>query len=232
MKQDARHRMHSSTLSTVPRRLLMAFTLIFLLAASVGGGFLYLYKKAPERLQVVTAWFSPVQTWMSERKANLHQNLSHIKQVAKTRLDPHPEIRFEFYNTLPGMKVSVPTKEELPQPKAMAQLVKPEAKPVEEAKSIRIFDPEHLQRSLDAELTKQRYIVQLGTFKKNASAERLTQRLMTQGFVVRSIPMQIDGRTWYRVQVGPYASREQAQKIQLQLKSQHLAGLLREQSQQ
>jgi cell division protein FtsN len=243
MKRDVRRKRNQIKKSNAHQgRGRFAFIFVFLLgvAACLGGGLFYLNKQAPERLRAMTEWLGPLKTWASERKAHLGQNITHIKQVAQTRLDPHPQIRFEFYQTLPGMRVSVPEQVEQQAKvsvKEPVRLVSQISKPVTEAlisqetvevKSLRIFDADQLQRSLDAELVRQKYIVLLGTFKKNASAERLRQTLLSQGFLVKSIPTQIEGRTWYRVQVGPYASREQAQTAQQKLKSQRLEGVLRE----
>lgn len=242
IKKDARRtRKKENQIRFWQQRTKLIFIMALIIVASLGGSLFYVYHYAPQHLQIMTNWTAPIHTWVSERKKNLNQNITRIKKVAETRMYTHPPIRFEFYNTLPGMKMTVPERVESVV-KVSEKLVSSETSKMSspEMKTVRIFDAEQLQRSLNAELakqeindihSKQKFIILLGTFKKNDSAERLRQKLLPHGFSVKLIPTQINGNTWYRVQVGPYQNREQAVIAQKKLKSQHLSGLLRQTTQ-
>jgi hypothetical protein len=242
IKKDARRtHKNENQIRLWQKRTKLIFIVVLIMVASLGGSLFYVYHHASQHMQIMTNWTAPIRTWISTRKENLNQNITRIKKVAENRMDTHPPIRFEFYNTLPGMKVNVPEHIESVV-KVSEKMISPETPKMmpPEVKSLRIFDAEQLQRSLNAELAKQEindihsrqtFILLLGTFKKNESAERLHQKLLTLGFSVKLISTQINGNTWYRVQVGPYQNREQAVIAQQKLKSQHLNSLLRQTTQ-
>lgn len=55
------------------------------------------------------------------------------------------------------------------------------------------------------------YVLQAGSFASRGNAERLAIRLRQGGYDnVRILPVQVSGRHYHRVQVGPYHSRESA----------------------
>lgn len=50
------------------------------------------------------------------------------------------------------------------------------------------------------------YLLQVGSFPNAADAEAMKARLALQGFVARVQPVTINGQTWNRVRLGPYAT--------------------------
>jgi cell division protein FtsN len=60
-------------------------------------------------------------------------------------------------------------------------------------------------------------MVQLGSFASRANAERLVQKLKTQGFTA-SVSQGSGGRHLYRVRVGPARDRAAAAQLQAKLK--------------
>ncbi len=93
--------------------------------------------------------------------------------------DP-PKPRFDFYNMLPEMEVVVP-EEELDQPAAP----RPNAEPT-------TAKPE-------------RYLVQVGSFRRTEDADRMRAQLALLGFEAKVVSAKINDKdTRYRVRSGPY----------------------------
>ena len=51
-----------------------------------------------------------------------------------------------------------------------------------------------------------RYLLQAGSYPDARGAEAMKARLALLGFVAKVQPVTINGKTWHRVRVGPYAS--------------------------
>jgi cell division protein FtsN len=52
--------------------------------------------------------------------------------------------------------------------------------------------------------------IQVGSFPEQAQATERVSRLQAAGVTARTVAASVQGKTWYRVQVGKFASREQA----------------------
>jgi DedD protein len=61
--------------------------------------------------------------------------------------------------------------------------------------------------------------VQVGAFKNSGNAERLAQLLSRKGFDARVEKSSVDGSDFYKVQVGRYASRAEADQAASRLKA-------------
>ncbi|MFZ1122571.1 MAG: SPOR domain-containing protein [Candidatus Binataceae bacterium] len=57
----------------------------------------------------------------------------------------------------------------------------------------------------------------------HAAANRMASRLLGLGYTSHIVPTQISGQTWYRVQVGPYPSADDAREAQAQLRAAYTA---------
>ena len=57
------------------------------------------------------------------------------------------------------------------------------------------------------------YTVQVGSFENLPEARRLHERLKKKGYKVFIIPATIEGKTFHRVRVGGYATKEEALKL-------------------
>ena len=51
-----------------------------------------------------------------------------------------------------------------------------------------------------------RYILQVGSYPDAKGADEIKAKLALMGFVAQVQPVTINGKTWHRVRVGPYAS--------------------------
>jgi cell division septation protein DedD len=62
-----------------------------------------------------------------------------------------------------------------------------------------------------------RYKIVIAAAPDRAAAVRMASRLLSLGYASHIVPSQIDGQTWYRVQVGPYPTSISARAIQAKL---------------
>lgn len=128
------------------------------------------------------------------------------KQEKKTAVEP----KFDFYTLLPEMEVVVEEKNHKPkQPVVMS--------PSEQT-------PSFQKKPQTAEAN---FMLQVGSFKKMADADAFRARLALLGIESKVQTVTIDNKeTWHRVQIGPVAGRDQADKMQKQLRENGFDSLL------
>lgn len=112
--------------------------------------------------------------------------------------------RFEFYTLLPESEVAAPGTSSVPSAPADTEA------PV-------------------ASTTQGNFFLQAGSFRQEAEANRVRASLLLLGFDVQLENVRINGDPWYRVQVGPFASREQAGNAQKTLSGNGFNNLLLQQ---
>jgi len=61
------------------------------------------------------------------------------------------------------------------------------------------------------------YSVQIDAMMDRSGAEQMAQKMRAKGFEPYIVPTTIDGKTWYRLRVGHYATPEQAQAAESRL---------------
>lgn len=89
--------------------------------------------------------------------------------------------KYDFYSVLPEMEVVVPDAEIT----AKAQEPAPQPNPT---------------------ATPERYLLQAGSFRATPDAEEMKAKLALLGLRAGVVAVTIDGSTWHRVRVGPYAT--------------------------
>ena len=67
------------------------------------------------------------------------------------------------------------------------------------------------------------YNIVIDAAMDHGAANRMASRLLGLGYTSHIIPTQINGQTWYRVQVGPYPSADDARTAQAQLRAAYTA---------
>ena len=67
------------------------------------------------------------------------------------------------------------------------------------------------------------YNIVIDAAMDRTAAHRMASRLLALGYTSRIIPSQINGETWYRVQVGPYPTQADARAAQSQLRAAYTA---------
>lgn len=66
-------------------------------------------------------------------------------------------------------------------------------------------------KPFDQDLTRERYTIQLGSFKQKEKAYALQNKLKKQGYLAYVTPKKINGKgTWYRVRMGNFNKPEEA----------------------
>lgn len=77
-----------------------------------------------------------------------------------------------------------------------------------------------IQREMSGGQSSAAYVVQVGSFRSDAETQPLVRRLSGLGLhaSVRPVDLKEKGR-WYRVYAGPYASRDEAEKVQQQIRT-------------
>lgn len=141
-----------------------------------------------------------------------------------------PKPKFEFYTLLtkdhnPTRSLSKPTPTKVVAPSPNVPLPmeikgenilpdKPENRPIVSIKQA-------------TEKSKEHYVLQVASFKKNQEAERLKALLTLKGFEVSIVAAPPQQGGWFRVMLGPYSSKLVAEKMQMTLaRSEHLKGII------
>lgn len=119
--------------------------------------------------------------------------------------------KFDFYTLLPEREVIVPNDRDA---------IKPSDKPKTAAEQ---------QQNAAAE-TEQLFL-QAGSFRAAAEAERRRGQIKALGLDAKVEQVIANADTWYRVQTGPFTSREQMSKARDQLKAAGIESLLLRQKQ-
>lgn len=110
--------------------------------------------------------------------------------------------QFDFYAVLPKMEVVLPKSEQKPESRSQSKKTRShKATPSTEAQT-------HKTQPVAAADDKGEFLLQAGSFKSQASAEKLRAEFTLQGFSVSVQPGTLsNGETWYRVMVGPFGDR-------------------------
>lgn len=126
------------------------------------------------------------------------------KQVEPKGVEP----TFDFYTLLPEMEVVVENKNQGKQPVVTSPTEKTQQPDTETA-------------------AVESYMIQVGSFKKLADADGFRAKLALLGIESKVQTVTIDDKdTWHRVQIGPIAGRDQADKLQKQLRNNDIDSLL------
>lgn len=106
-----------------------------------------------------------------------------------------------------------------PQPQRVTQAPKPAVVEQPTAATSSARAPLHPLASGDDAPTSGRWAVQVGTFSKEANAQRLVKELRDQGQSAFVMPLKSGGATLYRVRIGPMKDRASADAALRELKS-------------
>ncbi len=120
-----------------------------------------------------------------------------------------PKPRFDFYTELPEMEVVVPEPE-------------PEARPGKATQR-----PSAAAVTQGAPTASTAYMLQMGSFRKYADADRMKAGLALLGIEARIQKVNIDNRDiFHRVRSGPYYSSRQVNRIRARLRQNGINSLL------
>ncbi|HLR16251.1 MAG TPA: SPOR domain-containing protein [Alcanivoracaceae bacterium] len=163
------------------------------------GGVAYLSKTQTEPVTVAAA-----EPAAQEKKST----------PAKTaETEPH----FDFYAVLPEMEVVVP-KEEMPRSRRQTTTRPQQEKTIVKAEQPRKTEPTPSKSEPAATTDGARYLLQAGSFRNNADADRRRAELVLKGFQANIQPVELEtGATWHRVMIGPYNNVQNMADAQEQL---------------
>ncbi|HEB56675.1 MAG TPA: SPOR domain-containing protein [Gammaproteobacteria bacterium] len=120
-------------------------------------------------------------------------------KVAKAIRETRP--KFDFYTILPELEVAIP-EEEL----------------IKKARS---------NKKTPSQESDNRYILQAGSFRNPAQADRLKAQLALQGIVANIQPVKINDKdTWYRVRIGPLHDIASLNRTRRRLRENNIASIV------
>ena len=174
---------------------------------------------------------------LSKNPAALPDNTPKPADGDSARVVGGPKPKFEFYTILPELEVpvpdqpsgdtrqaSVPPALQTPPPPIQGTVAPGAAG----APTPPLPAPQALPPGAPPASSSGRYILQAGSSRNGADAERLRASLALQGMVAQVQPVNINGETWHRIRVGPFASRTEADTAQRQLHAAKINTMLLE----
>ena len=131
-----------------------------------------------------------------------------------------PQPKFEFYTLLAKESADHTNKPVLAE-------VKPALKSQQELITTAMVKNK-IPETSPASNPKEAYLVQLASFRHLHEADRLKAVLVMKGFTVNIASVNQQGMPWYRVVMGPFTSKNQAQQAQSECaRQEHLMGMVR-----
>lgn len=169
---------------------------------------------------------------LSSIQSTFHENYFHkSKPRAKhpTEQAALPKPKFEFYTLLAHEQAASPDRV---WPSVSKTLEPSQSTETTQTKSVSNTPREAashvVEKSFNApSQAEARYMLQVASFRKQADADRVKADLILNGFEARVVMISREGAHWYRVMLGPFASRMQAEKAQVEVaRSEHLMGMV------
>jgi cell division protein FtsN len=115
----------------------------------------------------------------------LHANESPEADSADPGAPEHPANSYDFYDKLPKFEVVVPEKD---------KDVRPDLKPAPETR-------------------RGTYVLQAGSYKNFADADRVRAQLALQGIESKVQKVSVDNDTWHRIRIGPITKLEELNRL-------------------
>lgn len=112
--------------------------------------------------------------------------------------EARPKKNYDFYQVLPEAEVVIPDAELTAKAKAEQQ-----ARAAQAAQPAGATPP---ATPPAAPASTGRYVLQAGSYPDPKSADEAKAKLAMVGFVAQVQPVTINGKTWHRVRIGPYAN--------------------------
>jgi cell division protein FtsN len=116
--------------------------------------------------------------------------------------------QFDFYKVLPEKEVVIPSTEL----SAMAKAEQQKAAAANNAAA-----PASVGATAEQAASSGGYVLQVGSFPDASKADAKKAQLALQGFAAHVQTITLDGQTWNRVQIGPFASATELQRVQKRL---------------
>ncbi|GAA0710699.1 SPOR domain-containing protein [Dokdonella soli] len=121
-----------------------------------------------------------------------------------------PKKNFDFYQVLPEAEVVIPDAE-------LSAKAKAEQQARANAAANPTGQPATAPATPAATPAAGRYILQAGSYPDPKAADEVKAKLAMVGFVAQVQPVAINGKTWHRVRLGPYASASELESAKRSL---------------
>ena len=116
--------------------------------------------------------------------------------------------QFDFYKVLPDKEVVIPNTE-------LSAMAKAEQQQAAAANNASASAP--AANATGTASSEGGYVLQVGSYPNAEGAEAMKAKLALQGFTAHVQAITLDGKTWNRVQIGPFATATQLQEVQKRL---------------
>lgn len=168
---------------------------------------------------------SSLTAWMSAHVFEKNSTQLIIKPAVQQAQLPKP--KFEFYTVLANEKAGGGSSSAVAKQQGAASVPPVKSQPVPAPVVLTAQPVEHAPVT-NAVASNESYMVQVASFKSMQEAERLKAALTLKGFGTKVVSSLQQNVNWYRVIIGPFASRTQAQQAQLAYaRSEHVMGMIR-----
>lgn len=200
-------------------------------------------RPVPVRFWLTVGIVAGVLTFVMSGQSNIGAQEPGQQDVASEHVQEKKEPVFDFYKVLPELEVVVDG-------------IKSESEPKPEQKSVPVIE-EHLVTQVIApgrasvsqnpvlpkdppvtgsELaavspqsgSTSEYLLQAGSFRETGDADRMRGELLLNGFESHIQSVAINGHTWYRVHVGPFASKQLAETTRAELAELGMAAIVKQ----
>ncbi len=120
--------------------------------------------------------------------------------------------QFDFYKVLPEKEVVIPNSE-------LSAMAKAEQQKAAAANNTSTSTPAATSASETASSSKGTYVLQVGAYPDSGAADAKKAELALQGFTAHVQTITLDGKTWNRVRLGPFATATELQAMQKKLQA-------------
>lgn len=152
--------------------------------------------------------FKKVQIWLFQQIFTPNGKIQNNEEAVSL-----PKPQFEFYNLLGG--------------EVNSQMR--DGKKILDSKKVSALsqNSSHISEPTSTTNLKNLYVIQLASFRRRQEAERMKVEFILKGFDVQIIVASRGSNQWFRVVVGPFNSKPDAEKNQIALASrEHIKGLV------
>ena len=120
--------------------------------------------------------------------------------------------QFDFYKVLPEKEVVIPNAE-------LSAMAKAEQQNAAAANNASTSTPAAANATTGASSSQGTYVLQVGAYPDSGAADAKKAELALQGFTARVQTISLDGKTWNRVRLGPFATATELQAMQKKLQA-------------
>ena len=120
--------------------------------------------------------------------------------------------QFDFYKVLPEKEVVIPNAE-------LSAMAKAEQQKAAAANNASTSAPATASANETASSSKGTYVLQVGAYPDSGAADAKKAELALQGFTAHVQTISLDGKTWNRVRLGPFATATELQAMQKRLQA-------------